>query len=559
MNSTRYRLVVGLFLGVTVVMLLRMLVLATYDREFLQEHGDRLAHREVSLTTTRGVIYDRTGQPIAISTPVYSIWTDPGIDAIAESSYPELAEALQISESALEETLWNARNKRFVYLKKRASHQVSEAVAQLSIEGVRFTKDYKRYYPAAEVTAHVVGLTRADGVGVEGLELSRDRLLRGEEGKRRILRGRDGRVVRDVNLVDPPRFGIDTTTSIDLGLQYLVFRQLRETVMQHDAQSATLVMIDVFNGEILSLATYPSYNPNDGMDRALKRMRNRAVADTYEPGSTIKPFAALAALESGRYSRDTVVETSPGYMGIGRHLVEDPRDYGPLTLEGVLVKSSQVGISKIALDLDEFAIYDVLRRSGILDVPNTGLPHEAEGHINPDELQREIGRATLSYGYGLRISPLQLAIGYLTLATGGVRRSISIVRDSNRYLPPDERVFDAQHSRQILEMLQGVVSPIGTAPGAYIEEFAVSGKTGTVRKISKGQYDDTRHIAWFVGMAPATNPRILAVVVVDEPQGITVSGGGVAAPVFAAVARHALQLMGISVSSTGIVFDGDAA
>lgn len=556
--SSRLRIAIIAFLVVASFMLVRMFILATYDRDFLQEQGDRIAQRAESVPTTRGIIYDRAGQPLAISTPVQSIWTDPGIDNIPTESLPVLAQALQMSEEQLRSTLWEARNRRFVYLKKRVSHEIAEAVGRLGISGIRFSTEFRRYYPAGEVTAHVVGLIKNDGTGAEGLELSRDRELTGETGQRRVLRARDGRRLRDIRLEDAPKFGEDITTTIDLGLQYLAFRQLRQTVTEHNAKSATLVLIDVVNGEILSLVSYPSYNPNDGGDRTFSRMRNRAVTDTYEPGSTIKVFASLAALESGKYRPDSEVDTSPGYFGIGRHLVEDPRNYGMLTLEGVLIKSSQVGISKIALNIDKYAVFSALNRAGVVDEPHSGLPYEAIGHINVEDLERDIGRATMAYGYGLRVSPLQLAVGYLTIATGGIRRAIGIVREPAPVKLPDQRVFKEEHAKTMLQMLEGVVSPIGTAPKANLEGFSVAGKTGTVRKISDGSYDESRHIAWFVGIAPSTNPRIVSVIVVDEPTGETVSGGGVASPIFAEVARHALQLMGLTGTPKRLIADGNA-
>lgn len=556
---SRLRFAVIAFVVVAVGMLARMFILATYDRDFLQEQGDRVAQRAESVPTTRGIIYDRAGQPLAISTPVQSIWTDPGIDNIPTESLPDLAQALQIFEEQLRSTLREARDRRFVYLKKRVPHEIAEAVRQLGISGVRFSTEFRRYYPAGEVTAHVVGLIKNDGKGAEGLELSRDAELTGETGQRRVLRARDGRRLRDIRLEDAPKFGEDITTTIDLGLQYLAFRQLRQTVNEHNAKSATLVLIDVLNGEILSLASYPSYNPNDGGDRSFSRMRNRAVTDTYEPGSTIKTFASIAALESGKYDPESEIDTSPGYFGIGRHLVEDPRNYGTLTLEGVLIKSSQVGISRIALSIDKYAVFSALNRAGVVDEPHSGLPYEANGHINVEDLERDIGRATMSYGYGLRVSPLQLAVGYLTIATGGVRRSIGIVREPAPFKSPDQRVFKEEHAKTVLEMLEGVVSPIGTAPKANLEGFSVAGKTGTVRKIMDGSYDESRHIAWFVGIAPSTNPRIVCVVVVDEPTGETTSGGGVASPVFAEVARHTLQLMGLTGTPKRLIADENAA
>ena len=543
MTWSRHSFVVGGICLVFGLMLVRMFTLTYFDREFLQERGSTISERTISIPVNRGIIYDRNKQPLAISIPTYSIWTDPGFDDIDPESLPSLAHALQVKLQDLENTLASAEGTRFVHLKRRTTQEIANAVERLGIKGVRFRTEYRRYYPAAEVTAHVVGFTDVDGQGIEGLEAAKDQMLRGKPGKRRVLRDRAGQELRDLALIEPPVFGVDTTTTLDLGLQYLTFRSLREAVIQYDAVSASAVIVSVSTGEILAMANFPTFNPNDYADRDPYRMRNRAIKDTYEPGSTIKPFSALAALESKQYRADTVIDTSPGEIYVDQKLVEDPRDYGPLTLEKVLVKSSQVGIAKIALSLPEKGIAEVLQRAGFSKRPYSGLPHEASGALRLEELQRDIGRVTLAFGYGISVSPLQLASAYLVLASEGQQTPVTILRDDDDSHERRKQIFSPNYVRDILDILQGVVSPIGTAPGASIEGFKVAGKTGTVRKITNGQYDDTRHIAWFAGIVPVDKPQIVAVIVVNDPKGEVFSGGTVAAPIFSRVVTHALQLV----------------
>lgn len=543
MSAFRYRLLFVGFSFVVLILLFRMFSLAYFDREFLQARGSAIAERVIDVPTNRGIIYDRTGQPLALSIPVYSFWTDPGFDTIQEEDIPALAQALDISEERLRTVLYNGRNTRFVYLKRRASRRIADAVEALKVKGVRFEIEYRRYYPTAEVTSQIVGIANADGAGIEGLEAANESVLRGTIGKRRILRGRDGRRLRDIELADPPVFGQDVTTTVDLGLQYLAYRHLRNAVEKHEALSASAVVIEVGSGQILAMANYPTFNPNDLSDRIPARMRNRVIKDAYEPGSTVKPFSAIAAMESSKYVPDTEVATSPGYFHVGEKLIEDPRDYGTLSLRMVIVKSSQVGIAKVALDLEHDAIYDVLSRVGFNDVPESGLPNETPGILRADDLNREIGRATFAFGYGMTVSPLQLAKAYLTLATGGKRRAVTIVKSPARVLPRDEKVLDPEHVKNVMSMLHAVTSYPGTAPKAAIKGFSVAGKTGTVRKVKDGQYDENLHIAWFVGITPVEAPRFVTVVVVNEPKGEVISGGGVAAPIFARITAHALQLI----------------
>ena len=355
-------------------------------------------------------------------------------------------------------------------------------------------------------------------------------------------------MIKDLEHADPPQFGTDLTLSLDLRLQFIAYRELKSAVQTHRANSGSMVMLDVATGEILALVNQPSYNPNDTVQHAAT-MRNRAVTDLYEPGSTVKPFTALAAIASGRFTRDSVIDTSPGYMWVGRKLIEG-RDRGPISLEAALKKSSQVGIAKIALALEERAVYDVLHQARLGEFLGVGLPGEATGRLSDRDLDKPIVRITLAYGYGMAISPLQLAEAYMTLATGGVRLPVSIMRRDGP--PAGERVFDQRLVEQVVSMMEGVTERDGTAPLAHVEGFRVAGKTGTIRKVGAEGYEDDRHAAWFAGMAPASRPRIVAVVLIDEPKGEQDSGGEVAAPVFGRTMARALHLLGVPPDAEGV-------
>ena len=518
----------------------RIFYLTYVDREFLQAEGVKRIERTVPIPAHRGTIFDRNGHVLSISTPMYSIWTDPGVDAISEEYIPQLSAGLGMDENKLKEQLRKHANSRFVYLARRVNPAIAARVSRLNIPGVRFETEHRRYYPTAEVSAHVIGITDVNDTGQEGLELSLDDTLQGEVGSRRVLRNATGQLLKDISIEKPVVYGTDVVVTIDLPLQYLAYASLQETVEEHNAESASIVLVEVESGEIVAMANYPSYNPNDVADRRFSAMRNRAVTDLYEPGSTVKPFTVLAALETDRYAPATVIDTNPGYINVGRKLIEDPRNYGELTLAEVIMKSSQVGSSKLALDMDRFAIYETLNRAGFDELPMTGLPGEAHPVISVEELKRDVGRVVLSYGYGLAVSPLQLAQGYLTLATGGIRRQMTIVRGMSQ--SKDERVFNQEDVTTLVKMLEGVVSVAGTASRANIEGFQVAGKTGTVRKLTGSGYDESRHISWFVGLVPTDAPAFVAVIVVNEPRGELIGGGAVAAPIFKRVAQHALQL-----------------
>ena len=544
MKVWRHHAVLCLFLAACAALAARVVYLALLDKDFLQDQGDARSVREVVIPSRRGVIYDRLDEPLAISTPVVAVWSDPSQRKLSRADVNRLAPLLGRDAAQLADHLDRHADKAFVYLKRRLSWTAAERVRALRIEGLHFSEEYRRYYLGAETTAHVVGVTNIDDRGLEGVELAFDDLLSGEHGRKVVLKDRLGATIRDLEYIAAPRLGQDIALSIDLRLQYFAYRELKDAVAGHRAASGSIVILDARTGEILAMVNSPSYNPNESLELGFAGMRNRAVTDAYEPGSTIKPFAVLAALETGEYEPDTVVDTAPGYWAVRRKLIEDPVNYGELTLAGIVRKSSQVGISKVALALPERAVFEVLQRAGVGGFIGSGLPGEAIGTFDDSGLRNEVVRATLAYGYGLSVSPLQLAQAYLPIANDGVRLPLSIIKLSQP--PQGERVFGVALTRQLLSMMEGVTERTGTAPGARVPGYRVAGKTGTARVVGSDGYTDQRHVALFAGVAPLTDPRIVMVVVINQPGGPKISGGAVAAPVFARVAERALRLLGVA-------------
>ena len=543
MKRWRHYFVLSLLFAGSVAVASRVAWLSFLEKDFLQDQGDARSLRSEIIPSHRGVIYDRSGEPLAISTPVLGIWTDPSREQLSETDLERLASHLGMNAARLGALIEANRDKSFLYLKRRVPWTAAERIRQLLIEGLHFQEEYRRYYPAAETAAHIVGVTNIDDIGLEGVELSFDQLLRGRHGSKLVLKDRLGNTINDLEFESAARMGEDLALSIDLRLQYCAYRELKNAVAAHSAKSGSLVILDVATGEILALVNQPSYNPNEPLQVGTGGMRNRAVTDVYEPGSTIKPFTTLAALESGQYRPDTVIDTSPGYLRIKDKLIEDPVNRGRITLARALHKSSQVGFAKVALELPPEAVHDVLRRAGAGDFVGSGLPGEAMGYLDNAGLHHPVVRATLAFGYGLTLSPLQLAQAYLTLASGGVRMPVSALKLDSP--PSGERVFDARTANRVLSLMEGVTSREGTAPKAHVPGYRVAGKTGTTRIVDEAGYSDKRHVALFVGVAPLSEPRILMVVVINDAQGSRIGGGAVAAPVFARVAERALRLMGV--------------
>ncbi len=543
MKPWRRYLVLCAFLLVGVGLSVRVLYLGVTEREFLQQEGDeRSVHKEV-IPGMRGMIYDRNGEPLAVSTPVFAVTTNPRLAKFKELELQQIADALGLSKEAVRKKVEDNKDKGFLYLKRRLSWVKSNALKQLDISHLTLEPEYQRYYPAGEIASHVVGITDVDGKGIEGLESNFETSLRGHSGAKTVLRDRKKNSIRDLDYLSSPRYGEDLNLTIDLRLQFIAYRELKSAVNSHQAASGSLIMLDAKTGEILAMVNQPSFNPNSG-NKQQNTMRNRAVVDAYEPGSTIKPFTALAALESGRYTPETMIDTAPGYFKVGNKLIEDPINRKSLSLGQSIQKSSQVAFAKLALDLEQDAVFDVLARAGFGNYVGVELPGEAYGKLSSAQLKYPVVRATLAYGYGLSVSPIQLAQAYLTLASHGVRLPISIVKSD----VPDtgERVFEAQATKDVLTMMELVTAREGTAANAAVAGYRVAGKTGTARMIGANGYDDERHIAWFAGVAPVSDPKVVMIIVINEAKAGRSGGGKVAAPVFARVAERSLRLLGVS-------------
>jgi cell division protein FtsI (penicillin-binding protein 3) len=531
--------------GVAALALLwRAVDLQVFDRDFLQEQGDARHLRQVSIAAHRGVVVDRNGEPLAISTPVDSVWVNPKLFIQARDRWSELADLLDMSPRAVADLVDSRSGREFVYIRRHIAPERADRIREHHIPGVFLQREYRRYYPTGEVTAHVVGFTDIDDQGIEGVELQYDDWLRGTPGAKRVLKDRLGRTVKDVESLRPPEPGHALRLSIDRRLQYLAYRELKAAVRRHGARSGSAVVLDAKSGEVLAMVNQPSYNPNSLEDRGGARSRNRAVTDVFEPGSTLKPFTIAAALESGKYSPHTRIDTSPGFLRFGTDTVRDHRNYGLIDVAMVLKKSSNVGASLMALSLDPQTHVRLLSAAGFGVTTGSGFPGEAAGILPYRSHWSDIERATLSYGYGVSVTPLQLAHAYTVFANDGLLKPVTFVADGGRDLEPT-RVLDARTARQVRAMLEGVVSAGGTGTRAAVPGYRVAGKTGTAHKAGNGGYAANRYLALFAGMAPASDPRLVMAVVIDEPSVDEYYGGLVAAPVFSRVMAGALRLLNV--------------
>ncbi|MDH3636955.1 MAG: penicillin-binding transpeptidase domain-containing protein [Gammaproteobacteria bacterium] len=522
----------------------RALYLQIFAADYLKAQGNARYLRVVKAAPNRGMILDRNGEVLAVSTPVDSVWAHPATFLAEGHSVSKLAKLLNMSKAKIRKLCRENEHREFVYLKRHLAPELANQVMQLQIPGVDVVREYRRYYPAGPVTSHVLGLANIDDHGQEGIELAFERHLSGVEGKTRVLRDRVGHIVEHVERISSAVDGKNLRISIDARIQYLAFRHLKAAVREHRAAGGSAVMVDVKTGEILAMVNEPSFNPNNRRDRNRDKFRNRAVVDQFEPGSTIKPFTVAMALESGKFGPDSRVDTAPGIYRIGRHRVRDARDYGLLTVTKVLAKSSNIGAAKIAMSLEAESLVSTLRQLGFGKLTRAGLPGEAVGSLPKRQRWRPIEHATLSFGYGLSSTALQLARSYTTFATDGRLLPLSVVPVQER--PAGVRVFEARIVNQIRPMLELAVGEHGTGKRAQLEQYRVAGKTGTVHKLVNGEYADDRYMSAFAGMAPVDRPRVVMVVVVDDPRGEEYYGGAVAAPVFARVMSGALRILNVA-------------
>jgi cell division protein FtsI (penicillin-binding protein 3) len=528
--------------GVTLVA--RAVYLQVIDQDFLEKQGDARILRTAKLSANRGMVLDRNGEALAVSTPVDTVWADPRKLAQVPQEFPRLAKALDRDPQWLARRVTSSLDREFIYLVRHMRPQDAAKVKALGIPGVETMREYRRYYPAGEVTGHLLGFTNVDDVGQEGLELAFDQWLGGQPGQKLVMRDSLGRTIEDIERISAPRPGQDLRTSIDLRVQYLAYRELKAAVQANHARSGSVVVIDIATGEVLAMVNQPAFNPNDREQYAASRYRNRATNDFFEPGSSIKPFIVAAGMETGRYHPDTLIETGPGMMRVGIKTVKDKHNLGTIDVTTVLAKSSNVGVAKIALSLQPQQMWTALDEFGFGRVTGSGFPGESAGILTSYQHWRSIGQATMSYGYGLSVTPLQLAQAYAVLGSGGIRRPVSLRK--LEAAPGGERVLDETVARELVTMMEAVVSDIGTARRARVMGYRVAGKTGTAWKASEsGGYSTNKYMAVFGGVVPASNPRLAAVVIIDEPTGGAYYGGEVAAPVFSAVMSGALRLLAI--------------
>ncbi len=545
----RRNLVLIAVVSASLLLVWRAVDLQVVNKGFLQGQGDARYLREVADPAHRGMITDRYGEPLAISTPVDSVWAVPKVLAQARESWPRLAKVLGVKKDVLVRLLAAKGNKEFVYLKRRVSPDVANKVMALKIPGVALAPEYKRFYPAGEVAAHVVGFANVDDVGQEGMELVYNNHLKGVPGAKRVIKDRYGRIVENVERVSEPEPGKNLTLSIDRRLQYLAYRELKKAVKGNRADAGSAVILDVHTGEVLAMVNQPAYNPNNRGKLQSDHLRNRAVTDVFEPGSTVKPFTVAAALESGKFKPHSNIDTRPGRFRVGRKTIRDFRDYGVIDVSTVIQKSSNIGASKMALAISPEHLWNSFVSVGLGEVTGSGFPGESAGLLTDYGSWHEIERATVSYGYGLSVTTLQLARAYAALATDGRSMPVSFLRRSRAgaeemasvYTP----VFSSKSLSAVRGMLESVVVKGGTGTKAAVPGYRIAGKTGTVKKSKSGGYTEDSYLSLFAGMAPVSDPRLVMVVVINEPRGEEYGGGAVAAPVFSRVMAGALRMLDV--------------
>jgi len=522
-------------------------------RAFLQQQGDARSIRTITVPASRGVITDRNGEILAMSTPVESLWINPKYFEAKDDAIAVLAKVAGETQAAFRARLKRNSKQSFMFVERHINPELAKEVLAYGFKGVHSQTEYKRFYPAADVVSQVIGFTNVNDKGQEGVELAFDELLAGHPGRKQVLKDLNGNVIREISEVEPPKQGDNISLSIDLRLQYVAQRELAQALTNFGAKAGTVVMLDVNTGEVLAMASQPSFNPNNRRNIKIEHVRNRSLTDVLEPGSTAKPLSMLAALRSGKYTPSTKVDTNPGYIRIERKVFPDPVNYGVITTTKILAKSSQVGMSKVALDVGNAPIRNVLLSLGFGESTYSGFPGESVGLFPVyDREPTGIETATMAFGYGFAVTPVQLASAYATLASGGIKRPISL-RKVDAQVVAGERVIEEDIARQVVTMLRDVIKQGGTGTMAATELYGVAGKTGTAHKVGKKGYADSRYMALFAGIAPVDNPRIAAVVVIDEPAGNRYHGGQVAAPVFSRVVNDSLRILNVKPSVSSAV------
>ncbi len=521
----------------------RAFYIQVLDRDFYVAQGEARSLREIPIPTSRGMITDRNGEPLAVSTPVESVWGNPQELLKNPDRLPQLANAIGVPLDVLQRKLSQKAGKEFLYLKRRINPDEAKHIVALGIPGVASQREYRRFYPQGEAMAHVLGFTNVDDEGQEGLELAFDEWLRGKPGAKRVLRDGHGRIIENVDLVRAAEPGRDLTLTIDRRMQFLAYRELRKALMEHGASSGSIVTLDVTTGEVLAMANLPTFNPNAVSTSDRDAHRNRAITDVFEPGSTMKPITIAAALTAGVVTPTTPIDLSPGWMKLGKYTIRDHSNYGLQTVTGVITKSSNIGASKISAKLQDRYFYDFIRRFGYGSKPGSGFPGEVSGVLAPPSRWNGLQKATISYGYGLSATPLQIAVAYAAIANHGVLTTPTFVKGEHGQT---RQVLDPKVAHEVIKMMQTVTEPGGTATQGAILGYHVAGKTGTARKFNgRGGYSQ-RYLSYFAGIVPVDNPRFATVVVVNDPDPSKgYFGGLVSAPVFKSVMEGSLRLMDV--------------
>ncbi|MCX7172303.1 MAG: penicillin-binding protein 2 [Proteobacteria bacterium] len=533
------------------------LYLQGFNSTFLQEKGASRYSRVIELSATRGRIMDRHGDVLAVSTPVKSIWAIPEDAKLQPAQARVLATLLEMDVRELTRKL--ASEREFVFLKRQIAPPIAERIAALNLPGIHEQREYRRYYPAAEMIAHMLGFTGAEDIGQEGIELAFQDTLAGKPGSRRVIKDRRGQIVEDVESIKPPQEGKDVVLALDAKIQYLAFANLRQALAEHKAKAGGIVVLDAKSGEVLALVNLPTYNPNNRVRLAGAQLRNRALTDTFEPGSTMKPFTAALALEKGKYRFDTTIQTTPGTLTIGNATIHDAHMHGLLTVAQVIQKSSNVGAAKMALTFPPEEMWRMFDSLGFGTPLKLGFPGEVSGRLRPARSWHPIEQATMAYGHGISVTLIQLAHAYLAFARDGDLVPLSLTKVDT---PPllGKPVFSAQTAHEVRTMLEMAVLPGGTAPKAQVQGYRIAGKTGTAHKLDGASYSN-KYVASFVGFAPASDPRLIVAVMIDEPSAGIYYGGDVAAPVFSQVMAGSLRALGVApdAASSGLQVAKDSS
>ena len=537
----RSRLLFLLLLAGMAGLLARAIYLQGINNNFLQQKGDARYGRVIEVPAHRGMITDRNGEPLAISTPAETVWASPPDVQASPKQVQQLARIIGMTESDLKERLFNT-SKEFVYLKRQLPPEQAQQVVRLGIPGISLKREYRRYYPAGEVTSHLLGFTDVDDNGREGIELVHQAKLGGKVGSQQVIKDRRGHIIEDVASLRAPKEGGDVTLSIDSKIQSIAFREIQQTVEKHQAKAGSIVVLDAKTGEVLALANWPTFNPNNRVRPALSFLRNRAVTDLFEPGSTMKPFTAAAVLESGKFKSTTMVNTENGKLTIGGRTIHDTHPEHMLSVAQVIQKSSNVGAAKMALSLSPQDFWSSLSENGFGAATGSEFPGEATGRLRDFKTWRPIEQATMSYGNGISVNLLQLARAYTAFANNGELKPVTLLKQDTPVV--GSKIYSDETAGAVRAMLEMVVGPGGTAPLAQVAGYRVAGKTGTAHKLQNGRYVD-KYIASFVGMAPASDPRLIVAVMVDEPNGKEHFGGQVAAPAFSSVMNEALRSLDV--------------